>query len=132
MEPSPPDHQHEPLRIALELPLKRLLVGGYEKVFEIGRVFRNEGLGSRYNPEFTMLEAYEAFADYTDMMELTEQLVAQVVRAVSGGTIVHGTIDVTPPWPRMTVREAMHRYARVDVHGDEPAQALRADQAVRG
>ncbi len=70
------------LRIALELHLKRLIVGGLEKVFEIGRVFRNEGLSTRHNPEFTMLELYEAFVDYTDIMVLTEEMVAHAARAV--------------------------------------------------
>src|SRR6202165_1761318 len=91
------------LRIALELHLKRLLVGGMERVYEIGRVFRNEGLGTRYNPEFTMLELSEAFADYTDMMTLTEELVATAAREATGGTIVEAdrrTIDLAPPWPR--------------------------------
>ncbi len=76
------------LRIALELHLKRLLVGGFERVFEIGRVFRNEGLGTRYNPEFTMLECYQAFADYTDIMTLTEELVASSAQAATGSTVV--------------------------------------------
>ena len=76
------------LRIALELHLKRLLVGGLERVFEIGRVFRNEGLSTRHNPEFTMLECYQAFADYTDMMTLTEELVAECARLAIG---THGS-----------------------------------------
>ena len=79
-------HRRSSLRIALELHLKRLLVGGFERVFEIGRVFRNEGLSTRHNPEFTMLELYEAFADYTDMMTLTEELVADVARESAIGT----------------------------------------------
>ena len=74
------------LRIALELHFKRLLVGGMERVFEIGRVFRNEGLSTRHNPEFTMLEAYEAFADYTDMMTFTEELVAECARGSRSAT----------------------------------------------
>src|SRR6202012_2397957 len=74
------------LRIAPELYLKRLVVGGFEKVFEIARVFRNEGLSTRHNPEFTMLELYQAYADYTDMMELTEQLVAGLAVALLGTT----------------------------------------------
>ena len=78
------------LRIALELHLKRLLVGGIERVFEIGRVFRNEGLSTRHNPEFTMLECYQAFADYTDMMALTEELVAECARLATGRTEVDG------------------------------------------
>ena len=76
------------LRIALELPLKRLLVGGMDRVFEIGRVFRNEGLDTRHNPEFTLLEAYQAFGDYHDMMELTEALVSEAALAANGTTVV--------------------------------------------
>jgi lysyl-tRNA synthetase class 2 len=115
------------LRIALELPLKRLLVGGYEKVFEIGRVFRNEGLGSRYNPEFTMLEAYEAFADYTDMMDLTEQLVAHAAQVSVGTTRVGArdtAVDLTPPWPRHTMLSLIREHAGVDVHPSMPAEKL--------
>src|SRR6185295_19184918 len=76
------------LRIALELPLKRLLVGGMDRVFEIGRVFRNEGLDTRHNPEFTLLEAYQAFGDYEDMMELTVTLVSEAALAANGTTVV--------------------------------------------
>jgi lysyl-tRNA synthetase class 2 len=115
------------LRIALELPLKRLLVGGYEKVFEIGRVFRNEGLGSRYNPEFTMLEAYEAFADYTDMMDLTEQLVAHAAQVSVGSTHVgagDAAVDLTPPWPRQTMLSLIREHAGVDVHPSMPVEKL--------
>src|SRR5918911_66999 len=85
------------LRIAPELYLKRLLVAGFERVYEIGRVFRNEGLSTRHNPEFTMLEAYEAFADYTDMMRLTEDLVAHAAREATDGTEVG--VDVHPSMP---------------------------------
>jgi lysyl-tRNA synthetase class 2 len=91
------------LRIALELPLKRLLVGGVEKVYEIGRVFRNEGIDARHNPEFTMLELYQAYSDYEGMMELTEGLVVACVRELGEGTrLPYGerTIDYTPPWER--------------------------------
>ena len=115
------------LRIALELPLKRLLVGGYEKVFEIGRAFRNEGLGTRYNPEFTMLEAYEAFADYHDMMDLTEQLVAHAAQVAVGTTHV-GTggaaVDLTPPWPRQAMLSLIREHAGVDVHPSMPTEKL--------
>ena len=92
------------LRIALELHLKRLVVGGMEKVFEIGRVFRNEGLSPRHNPEFTMLELYQAYADYHDMMDLTEQMVADVA---TRGDREHpgrlrGKKTLSPPWRRAT------------------------------
>lgn len=112
------------LRIALELHLKRLLVGGMERVFEIGRVFRNEGLSTRHNPEFTMLECYEAYADYTDMMTLTEELVAECTRAATGGTVVEVdgvALDLAPPWPRRTMLELIAEHAGERVH---PAMAL--------
>src|SRR5207253_4950152 len=93
------------LRIALELPLKRLLVGGMEKVYEIGRVFRNEGIDAKHNPEFTMLELYQAYGDYRTMMDLTEGLIVACVDALGGGRqLPYGdqTIDFTPPWQRAT------------------------------
>lgn len=91
------------LRIALELHLKRLIIGGIDKVFEIGRVFRNEGVSPQHNPEFTMLESYEAYADYRDIMELVEQTVARIAEAVRGTTkLEYGgrELDLAPPWPR--------------------------------
>ena len=84
------------LRIALELHLKRLIVGGMERVFEIGRVFRNEGIDTRHNPEFTMLEAYQAFADYHDMMDLTEGMVVAAARAALGDDTGRCTTAGTP------------------------------------
>ena len=115
------------LRIALELHLKRLVVGGFERVFEIGRVFRNEGLGARWNPEFTMLECYQAFADYTDMMTLTEELVSECARDALGTTVVtmdDQTIDLTPPWERRTMIELIREHAGVDVHPSMPVEKL--------
>ncbi|HMF03298.1 MAG TPA: lysine--tRNA ligase [Acidimicrobiia bacterium] len=115
------------LRIALELHLKRLVVGGYEKVFEIGRVFRNEGLGTRYNPEFTMLEAYQAFADYHDMMTLTEQMVAHAATEAVGTTHVgegDAAVDLTPPWPRQTMLSLIREHAGVEVHPSMPREKL--------
>jgi lysyl-tRNA synthetase, class II len=115
------------LRIALELHLKRLLVGGLERVFEVGRVFRNEGLGTRYNPEFTMLELYQAFADYTDMMTLTEELVAECATAAVGTTRVDvegATIDLTAPWPRRPMLELIKEHAGVEVHPSMPTVEL--------
>jgi lysyl-tRNA synthetase, class II len=116
------------LRIAPELYLKRLVVGGFERVYEIGRVFRNEGLSTRHNPEFTMLEAYQAFADYTDMMTLTEELVADAAMAATGSTEVEvdgERFDLTPPWPRRTLRELVAEHAQVDVHPSMGKEALR-------
>jgi lysyl-tRNA synthetase class 2 len=96
------------LRIAPELYLKRLVVGGFEKVFEIGRVFRNEGLSPRHNPEFTMLELYEAYADYGDMMRIVEELVAHLAQLVRGSTVFEyegRTLDLTAPWRRASLTE---------------------------
>ena len=105
------------LRVAPELYLKRLIVGGFERVFEIGRIFRNEGLSIKHNPEFTMLEAYQAYTDYKGMMELTEQLIAAASMAVHGSTVVDyqgKTIDLTPPFNRLTMSEAIRKFAGVD------------------
>jgi lysyl-tRNA synthetase class 2 len=98
-------------------------------VFEIGRVFRNEGLSTRHNPEFTMLELYEAFVDYTDIMALTEELVAHVARAATGGTVVEfegEPLDLAPPWRRVTMREAIQEHAGVDVHPGMPLAEIQA------
>src|SRR5437660_8274997 len=117
------------LRIAPELHLKRLVVGGLsDKVFEINRNFRNEGLSPRHNPEFTMLELYEAYADYTDMMALTEQIVAHVAEAATGGLRLSygGTqIDLTPPWPRRSMAELVVEHTGVDFLAIEDAAAAR-------
>ena len=94
------------LRIAPELYLKRLIVAGFEKVYEIGRNFRNEGMSVRHNPEFTAIELYEAYSDYNDMMEITENMVAYVCEKINGTTKVtyQGTeIDFMPPWRRITI-----------------------------
>ncbi|MCW2529165.1 MAG: lysS [Pseudonocardiales bacterium] len=101
------------LRIALELHLKRLVVGGMERVFELGRVFRNEGIDVRHNPEFTMLEAYQAYADYTDMMDLVEgMVVAAATKARNGNLIVKVAgrdVDLSPPWPRVTMSDLIEQ-----------------------
>lgn len=106
------------MRIALELYLKRLIVGGVsERVYEIGKCFRNEGIDTRHNPEFTMIELYQAYADYNDMMELTENMVAYVAKEVLGTTkIQYGEheIDLTPPWDRKTMIGAIQEYTGVD------------------
>ena len=105
------------LRIELELYLKRLIVGGFDRVYEIGRVFRNEGMDTTHNPEFTMLEMYQAYTDYHGMMELAENLYAHVARKVCGGlqvTYQGQAIDLTPPWTRMTMAESVRQYAGAD------------------
>ena len=116
------------VRIALELHLKRLIVAGMERVFEIGRVFRNEGLDSRHNPEFTMLEAYQAFADFHDMMELTEQLVARAAEAAIGTTKVTlrgREVDLAPPWPRVRLTELVAEHAGVEIDPAMPVEDAR-------
>ncbi len=115
------------LRVAPELYLKRLIAGGFEKVFEIGRVFRNEGLGYRWNPEFTMLELYEAYADYGDIMQLTEQLIADAADELCGGTklqYLDRDLDLTPPWRRATMTELIKEHAGIDVDLDTPIDEL--------
>lgn len=105
------------LRIAPELYLKRLIVGGFEKVYEINRNFRNEGISTKHNPEFTMLELYQAYADYRDMMDLTEDLISSAAREVLGSDSIlyEGTqIDLAPPWKRMTMLEAVKQHAGID------------------
>jgi lysyl-tRNA synthetase class 2 len=107
------------LRIALELHLKRLLVGGVEKVYEIGRVFRNEGIDPRHNPEFTMMELYQAYGDYRSMMDLTEELIVACVRELGGGMklpYAEHTIDFTPPWQRATYGELFEQHVGVSMH----------------
>jgi lysyl-tRNA synthetase class 2 len=116
------------LRIAPELYLKRLIVGGYDRVFELARVFRNEGLSTRHNPEFTMLELYQAFADYTDMMSLTEEMVAYAAQQAIGTTKVEWeghTYDLAPPWPRRTMVELIKEHAGIDVSVETPIDELR-------
>jgi lysyl-tRNA synthetase class 2 len=107
------------LRIALELHLKRLIVGGMERVFEIGRVFRNEGISTRHNPEFTMMELYQAFADYSDVMAITEELIVTAARDALGDTLVEiggHTVDLAQPWRRATMMDLVEEHAGVRVH----------------
>ena len=116
------------LRIAIELHLKRLVVGGLEKVFEIGRVFRNEGIGPRWNPEFSLLELYQAYADYEDMMQLTESLLSEVATAVVGTTKLTydgKPLDLTPPWRRAPMTQLIKEHAGVDVDIDMDTGQLR-------
>ncbi len=110
------------LRIALELHLKRLLVGGIEKVYEIGRVFRNEGIDARHNPEFTMLELYQAYADYRSMMDLTEGLIVACAEALGGGLkLPYGdkAVDFTPPWRRASYAELFEEHVGVPMDDTE-------------
>jgi lysyl-tRNA synthetase, class II len=116
------------LRIALELPLKRLIVGGMDRVFEIGRVFRNEGLDTRHNPEFTLLEAYQAFGDYHDMMDLTEAIVAAAAQEAIGTTVVKigdREVDLKPPWRRVTMADLISENAGVEMHPSMPVADAR-------
>jgi lysyl-tRNA synthetase class 2 len=105
------------MRIALELHLKRLIIGGFDKVYELGRIFRNEGISTRHNPEFTMLESYQAYADYNDVMDTFEEMVAFVVKEVSGGHKIkyaNDNIDFTPPWLRLNLRDAIAKCSGID------------------
>lgn len=122
------------LRIATELYLKRLIVGGFEKVYDMGKNFRNEGIDIRHNPEFTMIELYQAYTDYYGMMEITENMVAYVCEKVNGTTKVtyQGTeIDFTPPWRRITMVDAVKEYAGIDftnIKTDEEARQIAAEK----
>ncbi|WP_413441471.1 lysine--tRNA ligase [Synechococcus sp. MIT S1220] len=120
------------LRIATELHLKRLVVGGFERVYELGRIFRNEGVSTRHNPEFTSVEVYQAYADYIDMMDLTETMIASVCEQVCGGTRItyqDTDIDLTPPWRRATMHELVEEATGLDFQQfgsrDEAAAAMR-------
>jgi lysyl-tRNA synthetase class 2 len=107
------------MRIAIELHLKRLIVGGIEKVYEIGRVYRNEGISTRHNPEFTMIELYEAYADYHDMMALTENMVAHIAQEVLGSTKIKyqgKEVDLSPQWRRVSMVDAVKEVVGVDFH----------------
>ena len=118
------------LRISLELYLKRLIVGGLERVYEIGRVFRNEGVDTRHNPEFTLMELYQAYTDYEGMMELTESMFRYLAEKVCGGAVLNYNdtiIDMSKPFERITMIDAVKKYAGVDftqVKTDEEAKAL--------
>ncbi len=116
------------LRIALELPLKRLIVGGMNRVFEVSRVFRNEGLDTRHNPEFTMLEAYQAFGDYHDMMELTEAIIEASCMAANGTTMIDvdgRAVDMKPPYRRATMADLIEENAGVKMHPSMPIEEAR-------
>ena len=124
------------LRISLELYLKRLIVGGLERVYEIGRVFRNEGLDTRHNPEFTLMELYQAYTDYNGMMDLTERLYRYVAQEVLGTTVItyKGTeMDLGKPFERITMVDAVKKYAGVDfdeIHTLEEARAAAKERGI--
>ena len=128
------------LRIALELHLKRLMVGGIERVYEIGRVFRNEGIDATHNPEFTMLEVYQAYGNYETMMDLTEQIVVDAARVVTGtpeDEPLHlpwgeETIDFTPPWPRKTYAELIREHAGCEMSDVDALKAKAREEAAHG
>ncbi|TVR26160.1 MAG: lysine--tRNA ligase [Ilumatobacter sp.] len=117
------------LRIALELHLKRLIVGGMERVFEIGRIFRNEGISTRHNPEFTMMELYQAFGDMTDVMAITEELIVNAARDALGTTVIEIQglqVDLADPWPRARMVDLASEALGVEVHPSQPVEQLRA------
>lgn len=124
------------LRIANELYLKRLIVGGFDKVYEMGRMFRNEGMDMKHNPEYTAIELYQAYADYKDMMEITENVISHMAEVATGSMKIdyQGTeIDFTPPWKRMTMEECVKEYAGVDfseINTDEEALAIAREKGI--
>ena len=124
------------LRIANELYLKRLIVGGFDKVYEMGRMFRNEGMSIKHNPEYTAMELYQAYADYEDMMRITEELISHMAEVATGSTVVNyqGTeIDFKPPWRRMTMIECVKEYTGVDfdtIDTDEEALAIAREKGI--
>jgi lysyl-tRNA synthetase, class II len=123
------------LRIALELYLKRLIIGGFDKVYEIGRVFRNEGISFKHNPEFTMLESYEAYADYNDVMVMVEDLVSTVCQNVFNSLEVKfgdHILNFTKPWPRFNLREAVQQYSEIDFVQYPKADLLRLKMQEKG
>jgi len=127
-------HQDLYLRISFELYLKRLLVGGLERVYEIGRDFRNEGVSFKHNPEFTQLEFYWAYADYQDIMDMTEQMVAFVANQVLGTTTVRFNdqeIDLAPPWKRIPLRQGILDVTGIDIDAHQTAEALAAAMAAK-
>ena len=116
------------LRIAPELYLKRLVVGGFEKVFEMARVFRNEGISTRHNPEFTMLELYEAYADYEDIMRLVEDLVSELAVEICGSTVIQydgRELDLSTPWKRSSMLDLLNEKIQTEINLQTPIEELR-------
>ena len=127
-------HQDLYLRISFELYLKRLLVGGLERVYEIGRDFRNEGVDRKHNPEFTQLEFYIAYADYQEVMEITERMVAHAAEQVTGSTTISyqgNVIDLAPPWERIELRRAIQEHTGIDIADHPQAETLRDAMAAK-
>ena len=123
------------LRIATELYLKRLVIGGFDKVYEIGRIFRNEGISTKHNPEFTMLESYEAYADYNDVMRMLEEMVCYVAQQVLGTTRVafsNATLDLSPPWRRIALRDAIRERCGIDFEEHPDEESLRRQMEAIG
>ena len=123
------------LRIAVELYLKRLIIGGFERVYEIGRDFRNEGIDRSHNPEFTMMECYQAYADYNDMMKLVEEMIYSIALEVKGSPVItyQGTeIDLTPPWPRIPLFDAIAEFTGIDVNRYPDRESLAAAMCANG
>jgi lysyl-tRNA synthetase class 2 len=123
------------LRIETELRLKRLIIGGFEKVYELGRIFRNEGVSFKHNPEFTSLESYEAYADYNDVMNRVEEMVSSIAQEVLGTTSVKygdAMIELKPPWQRMTLRDAINQYSGIDFVQSPNVDLLRAKMKEKG
>ncbi|MFC1865224.1 lysine--tRNA ligase [Chloroflexota bacterium] len=123
------------MRIALELHLKRLIIGGFDKVYELGRIFRNEGISTRHNPEFTMLESYQAYADYNDVMDTFEDMVSSVVKEVTGSyriKFADDNIDFKPPWPRLKLRDAVAECSGIDFALYPHADLLRSKMREMG
>ena len=123
------------LRIETELRLKRLIIGGFEKVYEMGRIFRNEGVSFKHNPEFTTMESYEAYADYNDVMKMVEDMVSTVAQEVLGTTAIEfegKKIELKPPWQRMTLRDAITKESGIDFVQYPNADLLRAKMREKG
>jgi len=118
------------LRIASELHLKRLIIGGFDKIYEIGRIFRNEGISTKHNPEFTMLESYETYADYNDVMNMLEEMVSKISQQVLGIEQVEfggNTLNLKSPWHRLSLRQAIIKYSGIDFEKFPDANSLRAE-----
>jgi lysyl-tRNA synthetase class 2 len=123
------------LRIAIELHLKRLIVGGFDKVYEMGRVFRNEGISVKHNPEFTLLECYQAYSDYNDVMILVEEVLAHIAKEILGDTVLacNGeAIDLGRPWQRLCLREAIENHCGIDFEDFPDAASLGSRMAQLG